>query len=240
MGKGWNTVNEGIAMKSEREIKKEIFDDLDPSFQYNSNKIYFVLAMEKVKSGWNFAKVFKYLYDLNYKEELCNREYYDLKNKYENSDSKDSDLEDRIADLEKESKLKAIDSVKKICLRVFRGFDPKQGKMYFPKDKIYFEGEVQAFEMEKTESGQRLEEYLRLSKVDPKFVPYLIKMNAYVDKKGLQMAKDVANQIWKDKGWAVDYIKDKGFYDKHTQKDRHWAYRKEFMNKNMTGLKGEE
>jgi len=240
MGKGWDAFSEGIAMKSEKEIRKTIFNGLDPSFQYNSNKIYFVLAMEKIKNGYNFAQVYKYLYDLNYKEELHKSGYHNLKNKYESSADKNDDLKDELADLEKKNKLKAIDSVKKICLRIFRGFDPKQGGMYFPKDKIYFEGEVQALEMEKVESGQELEKYLRLSKIDPKFIPYLIKMGAYTYEKGLEMAKDIAKQIWKDKGWPVDYIKDKKWYEKNTQMDRHWAYRKEFMNEDMTELKGEE
>jgi len=34
----------------------------------------------------------------------------------------------------------------------------------------------------------------------------------------------------------VDYIKDKEWYEENTQMDRHWAYRKEFMNKDMTDL----
>ncbi|MCK5466130.1 DUF1704 domain-containing protein [Candidatus Parcubacteria bacterium] len=240
MGKGWDVSSEGIAMKSEREIRKTIFNDLDPSFKYNSNKIYFVLAMEKIKDGYNFAQVYKYLYDLNYKEELYKSGYYNLKDESEDLDNKDRNLENKIADLEKESKLKAIDSVEKICLRIFRGFDPKQGGMYFPKDKIYFEGEVQAFEMDEIESGQELEKYLRLSKVDPKFISYLIKMGAYTYKKGLQMAKDVAKQIWQDKGWTADYIKEKGWYDENTPKHLgQWGYRDKYMNEEKTGLKDE-
>ncbi|MDF1498736.1 MAG: hypothetical protein P1P85_05315 [Patescibacteria group bacterium] len=34
----------------------------------------------------------------------------------------------------------------------------------------------------------------------------------------------------------MDYIKDKEWYEKNTQMDRHWAYRQKFMNKDMTDL----
>ena len=240
MGKDWNVFNEGISLKSEKEIKKVVFGDSVENFNYDIDHAYYILAMEKIKDGWNFAKVFKYLYDLSYEEELYKCKFYDLENKYKELDTKDDDTKEEIADLKKQSKEKAIDVAKKKCLRVFRAFDPKKGRLFLPKDNIYFKGEVEVSKMEQIEGGEKLEKYLRLSRVDPKFIPYLVKMNAYVDEKGLQMAKDVAKQIWKDKGWPVDYIKDKKWYEKNTQMDRHWAYRKEFMNEDMTGLKGEE
>ena len=240
MGKDWNVFNEGISLKSEREIKKEVFGDSVENFDYDIDHAYYILAMEKIKDGWNFAKVFKYLYDLSYEEELHKCKYYDLENKCKELDVKNNDIKKEIADLKKQSKEKAINVAKKKCLRVFRGLDPKEGGKYSPKDTIYFRGEIEVSKMEQIEHGENLEKYLRLSRVDPKFIPYLIKMNAYVDEKGLQMAKDVAKQIWQDKGWAVDYIKDKDWYEENTQMDRHWAYRKEFMNEDMTGLKGEE
>ncbi len=240
MGKDWNVFNEGISLKSEREIKKLVFGDSISDFNYDIGHTYYILAMEKIKDGWNFAKVFKYLYNLSYEEELCKHKYYDLEKEYRDLDAKDSDLENKLVSLREGSKEKAIDVAKKICLRVFRSFNPKEGDKYFPKDIIYFKGEVEVSKMEQIEHGEKLEKYLRLSRVDPKFIPYLIKMNAYVDEKGLQMAKDVAKQIWQDKGWPVDYIKDKKWYEKNTQMDRHWAYRKEFMNEDMTELKDEE
>ena len=240
MGKNWNIFNEGISKKREKEIRKLIFGDSISKFDRFSNKIYFILAMEKIKDGWNFAKVFKYIYGLNYEEELYEHNYYDLENEYKNLQTKDENMKEKLADLKDESKAKAVNTTKKVCLRVFKGFDPKEGGKYFSKDKIYFEGEVEVSKMEQIEHGENLEKYLRLSRVDPKFIPYLIKMNAYVDEKGLQMAKDVAKQIWQDKGWAVDYIKEKPWYEENTQMDRHWAYRKDYMNDDMTGLKNEE
>jgi len=240
MGKDWNIFNEGISKKSEKEIRKLIFGDSISKFDRFSNKIYFVLAMKKIKDGWNFAKVFKYLYDLNYEEELYEHNYYDLEDEYKKLQTEDKDMKKKLSNLRDESKEMAVNTAKKVCLRVFKGFDPKKGKFHLPKDIIYFKGEIEVQKMEQIEHGENLEEYLRLSRVDPKFIPYLIKMNAYVDKKGLQMAKDVAKQIWKDKGWAVDYIKNKPWYEKNTQMDRHWAYRKDFMNEDMTGTEDEE
>ena len=240
MGKDWNVFNEGISLKSEREIKEVVLGDSVENFDYDIDQAYYILAMEKIKDGWNFAKVFKYLYDLSYEEELYKCKFYDLENKYENLDTKNNDIKEEIANLKKQSKEKAIDISKKKCLRVFRGFNPKEGGKYLPKDIIYFKGEIEVQKMEQIEHGEDLEKYLRLSRVDPKFIPYLIKMNAYVDEKGLEMAKDVAKQIWQDKGWPVDYIKDKKWYKENTQMDRHWAYREGFMNEDMTGLKGEE
>ena len=240
MGKDWNVFNEGISLKSEREIKKVVFGDSVENFDYDIDHAYYILAMEKIKDGWNFAKVFKFLYDLSYEEELYKCKYYDLENKYKNLDTENEDMKEKIANLKKKSREEAIDVSKKKCLRVFRGFNPKEGEKYCPKDTIYFRGEVEVSKMEQIEHGEDLEKYLRLSRVDPKFIPYLIKMNAYVDEKGLEMAKDVATQIWQGKGWPVDYIKDKEWYEENIQMDRHWAYRKEFMNEDMTGLKEEE
>ena len=240
MGKDWNVFNEGISLKSEKEIKKIVFGDSAENFDYDIDHAYYILAMEKIKNGWNFAKVFKFLYDLSYEEELYKCKYYDLENKYKELDVKNNDIKEEIANLKEQSREKAIDVAKKKCLRTFRGFDPKKGKLHLPKDIIYFKGEIEVSKMERTEGGKKLEKYLRLSRVDPKFIPYLIKMNAYIDEKGLQMAKDVAKQIWQDRGWPVDYIKDKKWYEENTQMDRHWAYRKDFMNDDMTGLKGEE
>lgn len=238
MGKDWNVFNEGISLKSEKEIKKAVFGDSVENFDYDIDHAYYILAMEKIKDGWNFAKVFKFLYDLSYEEELYKCKFYDLEDKYKESDVKNDDIKKEIADLKEQSREKAIDVAKKKCLRTFRGFDLKEGEEYLPKDTIYFRGEVEVSKMEQIEGGEKLEKYLRLSRVDPKFIPYLIKMNAYVDEKGLEMAKDVAKQIWKDKGWAVDYIKDKKWYEENTPEHLgHWDYRDKYMDEDKIGLK---
>jgi hypothetical protein len=49
---------------------------------------YYVMAMEKIRggkngegkyeNGWNYAKVFKYIYDLNLEENLCGNGYHKL------------------------------------------------------------------------------------------------------------------------------------------------------------------
>lgn len=165
--------------------------------------IYYVLAMEKIKNGWNFAKVYRYIFRLNYKEKLLENRCHKLKNK----SAKHS--------CEVKSKKEATEVAKKICLRVFRGFDPKKGYMYFPKDKIYFEGKIKISELEKIKLGKKLDKYLHLSKVDPKFIPFLIKIGAYTYEKNWKEAKSVATQIWID-------------------------YREEFMNKNIIKTKSAE
>jgi len=85
-----------------------------------------------------------------------------------------------------------------------------------------------------------VDKYLYMSRVDPALIPHLKKLGAYTSEKGLSMAREAVKQIWQDKGWPVDYIKDKKWYEENTQMDRHWAYRKDHMNEDMTKLKGEE
>ena len=163
-----------------------------------------------------------------------------------------------IDNLKNEKKDEAIIATEKICFRVFKGLNPKEGGKYNPKDKAYLEGEIKSIELEKIMSeskfceefegtgfdkenlGEIIEKYLRLSKVDPKFIPYLVKMGAYRYEKELEMGIKVAERIWNDKGWIVDYLKNKDWYEKNTQMDRHWAYRKEFMNEDLTNIKDEE
>lgn len=207
MGEGWNTVNEGVSIRSEKEIKKEVLGD---SFSdYGIDVDYYVLAMEKVRgeknsedeyeNGWNYAKVFKYIYNLSLEENLCDNGYYKIKDKTESVENEDKKiLEERLMKIREKSEKEAINRAKKTCVRVFKGFDPKSGGKYFSKDKIYFEGEVELFDLENAGSIEEFEKYVRLTRVDPKFVPYLIKMGAYAYDKGLKAAKDVAKTIWED------------------------------------------
>ncbi len=207
MGEGWNAVNEGISMRSEKETEKEALGD---SFSdYGIDIDYYVLAMEKVRgsknsdneheNGWNYAKVFKYIYNLSLEENLFDNGYYKIKEEIKSAENEENnDLEERLKIIKEKSEKKAVNKAKGICLRVFKGFDPKLGGKYFPKDKIYFEGETELFDLEKAGSIEEFEECVRLIRVDPKFVPYLIKMGAYTYDKGLKVAKDVAKTIWKD------------------------------------------
>ena len=97
---------------------------------------------------------------------------------------------------------------------------------------IYYKGKMGLAEMEK----EGVDKYLYMSRIDPALIPSLKKLGAYANEKGLSMAREAVKQIWQDKGWPVDYIKDKKWYEENTQMDRHWAYRKEFMNEDMTDV----
>lgn len=211
LGRNWETYNEGSAKINEVEIKKEILGNSYLDFKINSSPFY-VLAMEKIKNGGDFNETYKYIFDLAKKEFLV---------KGRDSFKSEEDA-NKIAE--------------KTCRRVYRGFDKKERGKYFPKDLSYLVGELGAQEMKKN----RADKYLYLSKVDPELIPDLIKMGIYTYEKGLNMTKNVAKQIWQDKGWSADYIKSKEWYKENTQMDRHWAYRKEFMNEDMTELKDEE
>jgi len=202
VGRNWSIFSEGMAKKSEIKIKKIILGNSYADSEIDFS-IYYILAMEKIKNGWNFSKVYRYIFRLNYKEKLLENRCHKLKNK----SAKHS--------CEVKSRKEAVEVAKKMCLRVFRGFDPKKGYMYFPKDKIYFEGKVRISELEKIELGEKLDKYLHLSKVDPKFIPFLIEIGAYTYEKNWEKAKNVATQIWID-------------------------HREEFINKNVIKTKDEK
>ncbi len=214
MGKGWDAVNEGISKRSETEVAKEMFGEEFYDFEISAEP-YYVLAMEKIRgekneqtgeyeNGWNYAKTFKYIYNLKLREELYKNEYFNLKRQLNiEDDEKRKVLTEEIEKIEEKSKKNAIKTAKGTCLRTFKGFNPKEGGKYYPQDKIYFEGEVKMLELEKAKSVEEFEECLRLLRVDPEFVPYLIKIGAYTDKKGLQLAKDVAKEVWKDKEFPI-------------------------------------
>ena len=181
-GKDWETAQEGFAVRSESEIKKVMFGDSVVDFKYDVDRAYFILAMEKIKKGAGIGEVYDYIFSLKEEEFLAKGD-------------------------EEENEEKASKETKMILRRVTRGMYP----YYFPKDKAYFEGEFVALEMEK----EGIDQYPRQSRVDPVLVSDMIKLGiypkSYTYEKGLQVAKDVAKRIWQDKGWAVDYIKNKPF-----------------------------
>ncbi|MCK5475715.1 MAG: DUF1704 domain-containing protein [Candidatus Pacebacteria bacterium] len=209
MGKGWDVVNEGISKRSETEVAKEILGEEFYDFEISAEP-YYVLAMEKIRgeknkngeyeNGWNYAKTFKYIYNLKLRETLYKNGYNILKERLNATDIDDEKeaIKKEIEEIKKESKIIAIRIAEGVCLRTLKGFDPREGGKYNPKDKIYLEGEIKMLELEKAKSVKEFEEYLRLSRVDPEFVVYLIKMGAYTYKKGLQIAKDIAKKLWKD------------------------------------------
>ncbi len=226
-GKDSEPFTEATAQKSEDEIMVDVLGEKEGKefLKYRmDNYLFYVLAMEQAKNGSNFAQTYDYIFDKNYKELLLRNGYYKTGDKKESSKIKEK------------SKDKAMKFSKGVCRRVFRGFDSREGGKYFTKDMIYYKGKMSLAEMEK----EGVDKYLYMSRVDPALIPSLKKLGAYASEKGLTMAREAVKQIWQDKGWAVDYIKDKEWYDENTQMDRHWAYRKEFMNEDMTGLKGEE
>lgn len=257
VGREWILYSEGIAKVGEKRLKKMILGESYADFEISSGP-YYILAMEKIKKeNYNYAEVFKYIYKKIFKEKLSASNYYDLLDKKENP-KQEMEQEEIINNLKNEKKDEAIVATEKICFRVFKGLNPKEGGEYNPKDKAYLEGEIKSIELEKImlESkfheefegmgfdkenlGKIIEKYLRLSKVDPKFIPYLVKMGAYRYEKELEIGVKVAEKIWNDKGWIVDYLKNKDWYKENTQMDRHWAYRKEFMNEDFTDVKDGE
>lgn len=215
MGKGWDVVNEGISKRSETEVAKEILGEEFCDFEISAEP-YYILAIEKIRgeknkngeyeNGWNYAKTFKYIYNLKFKETIYKNGYNVLKKQLDATDIDDEKevIIKEIEEIKEESKIIAIRIAKGVCLRTFKGFDPKEGGKYNPKDKIYLEGETKMLELEKAKSVKEFEEYLRLSRVDPEFVIYLIKMGAYTHKKGLQIAKDIAKELWKDEELPIE------------------------------------
>ncbi len=186
IGRGWNIYNEGLAKENENRIKKtmlgKFYRDTEIDFS-----MYYILAIEKIKKGCNFNKVYKYIFNKCYKENLYDCDYYSEKKFNEKKTIK------------KYCTKNAVDISKKICMRVFRGFDSKKGYYYFPKDKVYFEGEIMIQKLNKMESREKLEKYLYLARVDAKYVPTLINIGAYKYERGLGEVRNIAERLWKDK-----------------------------------------
>lgn len=210
IGADYETFTEGIAKIGEKEIEEKIFKKSENDVAIDAHP-YYILGMKKVRDGANFSQAFDYLVELKKKELAV-------------EGIKESEIE-----------AKAIKSAKTFCRRIFRGFDPKERDKYFPKDKAYLEGEIRAGEMK--EKG--VVDYLYQAKVDPEIIPYLVKLGAFTQRKGIETSKQLVIQMWRDKGWPMEYIKDKKWfpedfiknrkwYEENTQMDRHLAYRKEF------------
>ena len=201
-GPDYEVFTEGIAKMAEDEIEKEALDKPEEEAEILASP-YYVLAINKAKEGANFRQVFDYLVELK-KQEL-------------ESGGTGS----------KKAEEKAITDMKGYARRIFRGFNPKEGGKYFPKDKAYLQGEIGARKME----DEGIADYLYESKVDPEMIPYLNKLGAYVQKEGLSAAREVVKKMWKDKNWPQDLILNRKWYQENTQMDRHWAYRREFQEK---------
>ena len=169
-GKDWETAQEGFAMRNEAKIKKEVLGESYSDFKVRAIP-YYILAMEKIKESANVGEVYDYVFDLMKEEFLAK------------------------GDDEEKSEEKAYEKTKKILRRTIRGMRP----YYFPKDKAYFEGEFVASEIEK----EGVDKYLRQSRVDPALIPDMIKAGiysgSYTYKKGLEVATNIAKQIWEDK-----------------------------------------
>lgn len=180
-GRDWETAQEGFAVRSEARIKKAIFGDSAVDFEYDVNRAYYILAMQKIKKGADFGEVYDHIFNL-WKEEFLAE-----------------------GDNEEKSEEKASEETKRILRRVIRGMYP----YYFPKDRAYFEGEFMALEIEK----EGVDKYPRQSRVDPALTSDMIEIGvyprSYTYEKELEAATNVADRIWQDKGWPVDYLKDK-------------------------------
>ena len=144
-GRDYELYQEGFARIVSNDFVNDIF-----GVEKELPNPYYILAMNKIKSGDNFHQVFDYIRGLKTGE-------YKTKNV-------DGYNTEEIA--QKEALF--------ICKRIFRGFRKSllEGKAYFPKDKMYFEGEILAKKM----CDNDLENYLIAAKTDPYLLPLFIKL----------------------------------------------------------------
>lgn len=212
-GKDWEALQEGFAVRNAIKIENDIIGKEQSGFEIMTND-YYILAMDKIKQGYNIGEVYDYIYNLE-KEEFI-------------ADGKDEEKSNKEADKE----------AKKVLQRVFRGMYP----FYFPKDLAYFKGQVMAKKVE--EEG--VKQYALQSRVDPALIPELIDagifMKSYTYEKGLMLSTKIAQKIWEDQGWPVEYLLNKKYFAKdftknikyykgNMQMDRYFAYMKEFKDK---------
>ena len=181
IGKNWETVHEGIALLNEVELRKKMLGITEYKIKALS---FFILAIDKIKKGYNFAEVYDYIYNLKYKEERAQGNSIEI------------------------SRREAVIRAKSTCRRVFRGFDPKNNgkiKMYFSKDISYLKGEIEAKKMK--EAG--IDKYIYLSKVDPELISNLLRLGIYdnckIYEEKINKTKNVAIQLWKE--WKDKYNK---------------------------------
>ena len=169
-GKDWETAQEGFAMRSEAEIKKEMLGEAYSDFEIQSGA-YYVLAMEKIKEGADIGEVYDYIFNLKKEEFLAK------------------------GDNKEESEEKASKGAKITLRRVTRGMYP----YYFPKDKAYLEGEFMALEMEK-KGIDKYPRRSRVDPVlVPDMIKAGVYSEYYTYKKGLEVAMDIAKQICEDR-----------------------------------------
>ncbi|MCK4525356.1 MAG: DUF1704 domain-containing protein, partial [Candidatus Andersenbacteria bacterium] len=144
-GRDYELYQEGLA----RIISDDFINDIFGAEKELPNP-YYILAMNKIKNGSDFHQTFDYICELKTKEY-----------KAKNVDGYNA---------EKISKREASF----VCRRVFRGFRESlsKGKAYFPKDKMYLEGEILAKKMR----DNNLENYLIAAKIDPYLLPLFIKL----------------------------------------------------------------
>ena len=144
-GRDYELYQEGFARIASNDFVNDIF-----GAEKELPSPYYILAMNKIKNSGNFHQVFDYISELKTKE-------YKAKNV-------DGYNAEEIA--RKEALF--------ICKRIFRGFRESlsKGKAYFPKDKMYFEGEILAKKMRDND----LDNYLIAAKIDPCLLSLFIKL----------------------------------------------------------------
>ncbi len=149
-GRDYELYQEGVARVASNDFMNDIF-----GVEKELPNPYYILAMDKIKSGFDFHQIFDYICELKTKE-----------HKAKNVGGYNA---------EEISKKEALF----ICKRVFRGFRESlsKGRAYFPKDKMYLEGEILAKKM----GDNNLDNYLIAAKIDPCLLPLFIKLGI-VDK----------------------------------------------------------
>ncbi len=165
-GKDWETAQEGFAVRSEAEIKKELLGESYSDFEVQS-EAYYILAMEKIKGGADIGEVYDYIFNLKKEEFLAK------------------------GDDEEESEKKASKGAKITLRRITRGMYP----YYFPKDKAYFEGEFMALEIEKEGVDKYLRQSKVDPVLVPDMINAGVYSGSYVYKRGHEVAMNIAKQI---------------------------------------------
>ena len=157
-GRDYELYQEGLAKIISNDFMNDIF-----GVAKELPNPYYILAMNKIKSGGNFHQIFDYISELK-------KEEYRAKN-----------INDHNA--EETARKEALF----VCKRIFRGFRSSlsKGKAYFPKDKMYLEGEILAKKM----CDNNLENYLIAAKIDPYLLPLFIKFGI-IDRKKIKYNLD--------------------------------------------------
>ena len=144
-GRDYELYQEGLARITENDLMNDIF-----GVRKELPNPYYVLAMNRIRKGDSYHKAFDYIYELKVREH--------------SSSGMD---EEAVAKLSRKESLF-------ILRRVFRGFRDSlsRGGAYFPKDKMYLEGEMLARKIIDSGFG----EYMVAAKIDPSLLPLFIKL----------------------------------------------------------------